>query len=120
MVLGPIVNLILSLFYLLLGYITFKELNNKRIEEGTLQRILLKWMTSAVFFSSFWVVESTLTFVPTSLIKLPMGLWILLPQFYGEFTIFNLFSDAFDLLENYFRSTRNAISSGLFGVSFSL
>uniref|UniRef100_A0A7S3JAQ8 Uncharacterized protein n=1 Tax=Euplotes harpa TaxID=151035 RepID=A0A7S3JAQ8_9SPIT len=120
MVLGPIVNLILMLSYLLLGYITFKELSNKKADPLTHHRILLKWMTSAVFFSSFWIVEAVFTFTPTSLIKLPMGLWILMPQFYGEYTIYNMFAEVFEKLEYYFRNIRNVTTASFFGSSFAV
>lgn len=120
MVIGPIVNLILTVFYLLLGYITFKELSNRHVEESTLQRILLKWMIAAVFFSSFWVIEYFFYFLPTSFAKLPLGLYILLPQFYGEYKIFNLFSDLFEFLEYYFRNIRNSVSSGIFNFTFGI
>jgi hypothetical protein len=120
MVFGAIVNLILVIFYLLLAYITFKELSKRKSEESTHQRILLKWMTAAVFFSSFWVIEYVLYFIPTFIIKLPLGLWIMMPQFYGEYTIFNMISDLFEHLEYYFRFVRNSLSSGMFGATFSL
>lgn len=107
-------------FYLLLGYITFKELSNKKASFETYQRILLKWMTSAVFFSSFWIFETIFYFIPTSFIKLPLGLWILLPQFFGEYTIYNMFYEGFDKLEYYFRDIRNVIASALFGITFSI
>lgn len=120
MVLAAFVNLVLVALYLLLAYITFKELSNRQVEESTLQRILLKWMTAGVFFSSFWILESVLYFAPTSILKLPLGMWILMPQFYGEYAIFNLFSDVFEYLEFYFRYIRNSISSWMFGLTFSL
>lgn len=120
MLLGPIVNLVLIVFYLLLGYITFKELSNKRCSPETHERILLKWMISAVFFSGFWVFESLFFFIPTSIFKLPLGLWILMPQFYGEYWIYNMFADIFEHLEYYFRSVRNFVASNIFGVTFTL
>ena len=120
MVLGPIVNLILALFYLLLGYITFKNLNEKDVKTETLHRILLKWMTSAVFFSGFWIWETFMPFIPTSFVKLPLGLWILMPQFYGEYTIYNLFSDLFEKLEYYFKNIRNVSTATIFGISLTV
>lgn len=120
MVVGPIVNLILMLLYMLLAYITFKELSNKNATHDTYQRILLKWITSSVFFSGFWVFESVFYFLPTSFVKLPIGVWLLMPQFYGEYTIYNMFSEVFDNLEYYFRNVRNSIASGVFGIAFSL
>jgi hypothetical protein len=120
MVLAAITDLILIMFYLLLGYITFKELSNKRASEETFQRILLKWMTSAVFFSGFWVFEYIFYFAPTSLLKLPVGLWILMPQFYGEYTLYNMFAELFERLEYYFRNVRNSAASMMFGSTFSM
>jgi len=118
MVISALVNFILMMFYALLAYITFKELSNKRASEETHQRILLKWITSAVFFSGFWIIEYMFYFLPTSFFKLPIGLWILMPQFYGEYTLYNMFSEFFEKLEYSFRNVRNTIASTIFGSTF--
>jgi hypothetical protein len=120
MVIGAITDLILMLFYILLAYITFKELSNKNASHDTHKRILLKWITSTVFFSSFWIFEFVFYLFPTSFVKLPLGLWLLMPQFYGEYTIYNMFAEVFDNLEFYIRYVRNAIASGLFGITFTI
>jgi hypothetical protein len=120
MVIGAITNLILMLFHILLAYITFKELSNKNASHETHKRILLKWITSTVFFSSFWIFEFVFYLFPTSFVKLPLGLWLLMPQFYGEYTIYNMFAEVFDNLEFYIRYVRNAIASGLFGLTFKI
>lgn len=118
--LSTIVDLILILLYLNLGLMTFEELNKKEKTEDTQKRVLLKWMIATVFFSCFWIFEWTFSFLPTSFVKLPLGLWIMLPQFYGEYMLLNMLADVFDKLEYYPRKVRNSVASGIFGVPFAI
>ncbi len=55
----------------------------------------------------FWIIEKIIFFVPTGPIKLMLGLWIMLPNFYGEFFMYNLLSDKLDIVVNYIRKYRN-------------
>lgn len=43
-----------------------------------------------------------------------------MPQFYGEYIIYSVFSDLFEKLEYYFRNIRNISTASVFGVSFTI
>jgi hypothetical protein len=45
--------------------------------------------------------------VPVAPVKLLIGLWIMLPNFYGEFFMYNLLSDKLDRFEKEIRRYRN-------------
>lgn len=49
-----------------------------------------------------------------------MGLWILMPQCYGEYVLYNMLSDLFEKLEYYFRNIRNVSTASIFGISFTI
>jgi hypothetical protein len=52
-------------------------------------------------------VEKFMILIPTSLVKIWIGLWILLPNFHGEFFFFNLISDKLEKFEYQMRVGRN-------------
>mgnify|MGYP003338738363 CR=1 FL=1 len=60
-----------------------------------------------MFFKMFWIIEKLIFLVPTAPIKLGLGLWIMLPNFYGEFFMYNLLSDKLDIVVNIIRKYRN-------------
>lgn len=75
------------------GLVKNKEMLAKKKEEydALLVTILLKWylynfinffrISVVLFFKGFWIVEKFLFLIPTSPVKLWIGLWILLPNF---------------------------------------
>ena len=66
-------------------------------------RVLLKWIISTLFMTCFWVVEWALFFFPTSLIKIWVGSWIMLPEYFGEYSMFNMVSDRLESFEHGFQ-----------------
>ena len=87
---NTLITLFLDALYVQLSYITFKQLRDKQSKEDVQMRVLLKWITSTIFLNCFWTVEIMLFFFPTSLIKLGVGCWIMMPQYFGEYMIFGL------------------------------
>ena len=81
-------------------------------------RILLKWIASTIFMNSFWVIEYCLFFFPTSLIKIWVGIWIMMPQYYGEYAVFNILSDYLENFELLMRNIRDWLANSL--VRFSI
>lgn len=81
-------------------------------------RILLKWIAGTIFITCFWTVEYALFFLPTSLIKLFLGFWILDSQYYGEYMLFGTLSDKLEIFENFFMKVRNRICFSL--ISFQI
>jgi len=75
--------------------------------EELIVKFLLKWITAILFFHLFWLAEYILFFFPTSLIKIWLGLWILLPNYSGEFFLYNLLSDKLEKFEYVMRVYRN-------------
>mmetsp|Transcript_10196 Transcript_10196/g.13966 ORF Transcript_10196/g.13966 Transcript_10196/m.13966 type:complete len:166 (+) Transcript_10196:175-672(+) len=69
----------------------------------------MKWITIFLIFNFYWVIEYTLFMLPTQLMKLGIGLWILLPQLHGEFFVYNVISDQLDKFEYKVRVFRNAL-----------
>jgi len=83
--------------------------NERKKNEDLLIKTLLKWIISILFFKLFWLAEYVLILVPTSVVKIWLGLWIMLPNFSGEFFIYNLFSDKLEKFELQMRIFRNKL-----------
>mmetsp|Transcript_36029 Transcript_36029/g.35013 ORF Transcript_36029/g.35013 Transcript_36029/m.35013 type:complete len:123 (-) Transcript_36029:730-1098(-) len=97
-----------------------KEVKEQRKKtEDLLSRILLKWITAVLFFKTFWIIEKVMFLLPTGLIRLWIGLWILLPNLHGETFLFGLISDKLEKFEYYMRVTRNKIVQKIVNGSFS-
>ncbi|CDW88212.1 UNKNOWN [Stylonychia lemnae] len=77
--------------------------------EEQLVRIVMKWITAFLFIKMFWIIEKFIVIIPPAPIKLWLGLWIMLPNFYGEFFMYNLLSDRLDKFEREMRKIRNKI-----------
>jgi hypothetical protein len=60
-----------------------------------------------LFLKTFWIIEKLIFIVPTAPVKLGLGLWIMLPNFYGEFFLYNLISDKLEKFEKEIRRYRN-------------
>lgn len=86
-------------------------------------KTVLLWITkinyriaAVVFLKLFWIVERVFFFLPTAPIKIWLGLWIMLPNFHGEFFMYNLLSDKLDRFEREIRKIRNQIYGKLTSV----
>jgi hypothetical protein len=76
-----------------------------------------------LFFKFFWIFEKLLFFLPffpTAPIKIWIGLWIMLPNFSGEFFMYNLLSDKLDHFEKEIRRGRNKIFAKIMSSAFTL
>jgi hypothetical protein len=73
-----------------------------------------------MFFKLFWIVEKVMFLLPTAPIKIWLGLWIMLPNFHGEFFMYNLLSDKLDRFEREIRKGRNKIFAWVLSSAFSL
>eukprot|EP00347_Sterkiella_histriomuscorum_P023965 403332771 len=80
----------------------------KKTDEQTV-RILMKWITAILFLKFFWLFEKIIFIIPAAPIKLWLGLWIMLPNYHGEFFMYNLLSDKLDKFEREVRKIRNTI-----------
>ena len=60
-----------------------------------------------MFIKTFWIIEKFLFILPTAPIKIWLGMWIMLPNFHGEFFMYNLLSDKLDKFEKEIRRYRN-------------
>ncbi|CDW75947.1 UNKNOWN [Stylonychia lemnae] len=80
----------------------------KRTDEQTV-RIIMKWITAILFMKFFWIFEKFIVIIPAAPIKLWLGLWIMLPNYHGEFFMYNLLSDKLDKFEREMRKMRNTI-----------
>jgi hypothetical protein len=72
-----------------------KKLEKLRIKSGvTLNNYLMKWIVIMIYMQISWVWSIAGVILPaTPLMKLLLGAWILLPQFKGEFFLYNLLLD---------------------------
>jgi hypothetical protein len=73
-----------------------------------------------LFFKFFWIIEKFIFILPTAPIKIWLGLWIMLPNFYGEFFMYNLLSDKLDRFEKEIRRGRNRIFAKIMSSAFTL
>ncbi len=60
-----------------------------------------------MFLKTFWIIEKVLIFIPVAPVKIWLGFWIMLPNFHGEFFMYNLLSDKLDKFEKEIRRYRN-------------
>lgn len=120
MVLSQLTDLFLTFLYLNLGWITYKTLKIRQKSSSTMDRILLKWITSAILFSTFPLIQTVVYFIPLYPLKLLLGCWILLPQFHGEYTNYYAWSTVLEKLENVFGGTRTKICWTIFETTFSI
>lgn len=77
-------------------------------------------ITAILFFKFFWIIEKVIFILPTAPIKIWLGLWIMLPNFYGEFFMYNLLSDKLDRFEKEIRRGRNKIFAKIMSSAFTL
>ena len=77
-------------------------------------------ITAILFFKFFWIVEKVIFILPTAPIKIWIGLWIMLPNFHGEFFMYNLLSDKLDRFEKEIRRGRNRIFAKIMSSAFTL
>lgn len=77
-------------------------------------------ITAILFFKFFWIIEKVIFILPTAPIKIWLGLWIMLPNFSGEFFMYNLLSDKLERFEKEIRRGRNKIFAKIMSVAFSL
>jgi hypothetical protein len=77
-------------------------------------------ITAILFFKFFWIIEKFIFILPTAPIKIWLGLWIMLPNFYGEFFMYNLLSDKLDRFEKEIRRGRNRIFAKIMSSAFTL
>ena len=73
-----------------------------------------------MFFKLFWIFEKLIFLLPTAPIKIWLGLWIMLPNFSGEFFIYNLLSDKLIRFEQEIRRTRNKFFAKVMQTAFDL
>ena len=77
-------------------------------------------ITAILFFKLFWIIEKFIFVIPTAPIKIWLGLWIMLPNFSGEFFIYNLLSDKLIRFEQEIRRTRNKFFAKVMQSAFDL
>ena len=63
------------------------------------------------------MIEYWLFFFPTSLIKIWIAIWVMMPQYYGEYAVFNIMSDRLEKFERSFRNVRNWFATKFVGFS---
>lgn len=77
-------------------------------------------ITAILFFKFFWIIEKVIFILPTAPIKIWLGLWIMLPNFSGEFFMYNLLSDKLERFEKEIRRGRNKIFAKIMSTAFTL